>query len=91
MNTVNKDLIIRILTSNTVNINDLSEFIVQYTHSCLNKDITPVEINGIIQAIQMGIFDLRFAVLQAAQKINLYIMTITDKNGVLLKTHTYES
>lgn len=88
---MNKDTIIQILTLNTVELNTLNEFIAEYVHDELHRDPTKEELAGIVQAIQSGLFDLRYAATRAAQALNLYVMNIFDKNGVLLKTHVYEN
>jgi hypothetical protein len=88
---MDKKLVTKILSSNQISLEDLNTFVSEYTHEKLDKNITSQELSGIIQMIQMGMFDLRYAALEAAKMLGLHVLTIADKNGVLLKTHIYES
>lgn len=87
---MNKELIQRLLSSTQINLKDLNEFISNYTYNKLNRHITGEELQGIIHLIQMNIFNLRYAVLEAANDLKLNVMSAFDKNGVLLKTYVYE-
>lgn len=87
---MNKELIQRLLASNHVTSQDLNEFISQYTYNKLNRHITGEELQGISQLIQMGMFNLRYAVIEAAKDLNLNVMSAFDKNGNILKTYVYE-
>jgi hypothetical protein len=86
-----KEFIKRILESPNILEKDLNEFIDEYTFDKLNKRISGVELSGIIQLIRAGIFNLRFALLEAARSLDLNVITAFDHNGVILKTHIYES
>lgn len=85
-----KELIQRLLSSNTVTSEDLNEFISQYTFNKLNRHITGEELQGISQLIQMGVFNLRYAVIEVATDLKLNVMNALDKNGHILKTYVYE-
>lgn len=86
-----KELIQRLLASNTVTSEDLNEFISQYTFNKLNRHITGEELQSISQLIQMGVFNLRYAAIEAAKDLGLNIISAFDKNGVIIYTHIYES
>lgn len=88
---MNKELVIKLLKSTQVDLNDLNEFVTEYTHEKLNRDITAVELAGIVQAIQMRAFDLRYALMEAARILDLNVINVPDKNGNHLYTHVYES
>lgn len=88
---MNKEIVKRILTNNTINISDLNTFITEYVYEKLNRDITAEELKGIVQMIQAKIFNLRFAVLEAAKMLNLDVFSVFDKNGNLIRTDVYES
>lgn len=87
---MNKRIITRILTAEQIDINELVVFVKEYTLNKLNREITANEISGIIQAIQMGVLDIRYAAKQAALVLNLYVMEVFNKNGYLVKTFVYE-
>jgi len=86
-----KEFIKRLLESNSISEKDLAEFIDDYTYSKLNRRISGEELSGIIQLVKMNLFDLRFAFFEAARDLNLNVITATNKDGVILKTHVYES
>lgn len=50
-----------------------------------NKIPTPEELSGIVQAIQMNMFDLMFAVKNAAIKLNIQLNILYDKHGNLIR------
>jgi hypothetical protein len=86
-----KEFVKRILESNNITDKDLNEFIDDYTYTKLNRRISGEELAGILQLIRMGVFNLRFALLEAATMLELNVITAFDKNGVIVKTHVYES
>lgn len=85
-----KALVTKLLTSNQANISDITQFIHQYVLEEKNKEPTVQEINGIITLINNGLFDIRYALLVAARKINLIVLTAIDSNNNILKTYVYE-
>ena len=87
---MDKALVQRMLIENPVNLTDLGNFISQYTYDKLGRHITAEELSGILHLIRMNIFDLRYALVQAAEKLGLYVMNAFDKNGMLIKTYVYE-
>lgn len=87
---MNKNIVTHILTAEQIDINKLVIFVKEYTFNKLNREITANEISSIIQAIQMGILDIRYAAKQAALVLNLYVMEVFNKNGYLVKTFVYE-
>ena len=86
-----KEFIKRLLESQTITDIDLNTFISEYTINKLGTDITGEQVLGIATLIKTGYFDLRFALLEAAKSLDLNVLTITDRNGVILRTHVYES
>lgn len=88
---MNKEIVKKILTKNQVDIIELNTFITEYTHEKLNRDITPEELKGIIQLIQNGVFNLRYAASEAAKMLDLNILSISDKNSKLIRVDVYES
>ncbi|MGV8961959.1 MAG: hypothetical protein ACOH2V_01080 [Candidatus Saccharimonadaceae bacterium] len=83
------ELVKRMLTGTTIGANDLTLFISDYVKDELSKDISPNELAGIIQLLQMGFFNLRFALLRAAERLNLTVLTANDGAGNLLNTYVY--
>lgn len=87
---MNKELIQRMLTNSQIQMNDLTIFITEYTEFKLKRVISTSELQGIIQLIQMNIFNLRYALIEAGRLLNLNILSTYDKNGILLRTDVYE-
>lgn len=87
---MDKDLVIQILEGKSITSDQLNNFIVDYVKEELSREPTGEELNGIRQALQMGIFNLRFAASNMALKLNLRVMNVFDKNGTLIKTDVYE-
>jgi len=86
-----KEFIKRILESPNISEKDLNEFIDEYTFIKLNRRISGEELSGISQLIKAGVFNLRFALLEAARSLDLYVITAFNSDGVILKTHVYEA
>ena len=80
-----KNFINKIVNNEQVNLTELNTFIVDYCKLMKNKIPTQEELSGIVQLIQMNIFDLIFAVKQAAQKLNIQINSIYDKHGNMIR------
>lgn len=87
---MDKNLVKRLLESTTIDRTDLNIFIMQHTFNKLNRDISVEELQSISQYVQMGVFNLRYALLEAAQDLGLNVMEISTTDGQLLKTHVYE-
>jgi len=85
-----KDFIKNTLENNSVDQNKLTEFIVYYCNLCGVKEPSADEIRVIFQLISNGMFDLRYALKQAANKLNLNVIETYDKNKQLIKTQVYE-
>lgn len=86
-----KEFIKRLLESPNISEQDLNEFIDEHTFNKLNRRISGEELSGISQLIKAGMFNLRFALLEAADTLGLNVITAFDKNGLIVKTKVYES
>lgn len=86
-----KEFIKRLLESPNISEQDLNEFIDEHTFNKLNRRISGEELSGISQLIKVGMFNLRFALLEAADTLGLNVITAFDKNGLIVKTKVYES
>ena len=85
-----KEFINKIFSNQQVSIEELSNFIVEYSELCGIKDTTPQHIQIVIQLIQNGMFDLRYACKNCASKLGLQVVEMKDKNGVVLYTKIQE-
>ena len=88
---MDKKLIKKLLYSNSINIEDLNTFIVDYKKKEKGEDVTLEELKGIIKLIQMNMFNLEYALVRSASKLNLSLLKIHDKNGQLIRKIVYEN
>jgi len=86
---MDKNLIKKILTSKKVELEDVNKFIVDYVLFKKNKNISAEELNGILTLINNGIFDLRRALIDAANSVDLTVLTAFDKKGIIINTYVY--
>ena len=80
-----ENFIKKIVNNEQVNLTELNTFIVDYCKLMGNKIPTPEELSGIVQAIQMNMFDLMFAVKNVAIKLNIQLNILYDKHGNLIR------
>lgn len=83
---MNKSTIKKILSRESINQQEASEFIVDYCKMKKNEDITSEQLSGIMQAIQMGLFNLQYAAEQAAIQLGIDVVQVIGKQGEILKT-----
>ena len=96
-----KEFINKIFSNQQVTIEELSNFIVEYSELCGIKNTTPQHIQAAIQLIQtnqMNLFtgqklgfDLMYACKNCASKLGLQVIEMKDKNGVVLYTKIQEN
>ena len=86
-----KEFINKIFSNEKVSIEELGNFIVEYSELCGIKDTTSQHIQAAIQLIQSGMFDLMYACKNCAGKLGLQVVEMKDKNGVILYTKIQEN
>ena len=86
-----KEFINKIVNNQQVNINELNTFIVDYIKEEKGEDVTLEELKGIVKLIQMNMFNLEYALVRSASKLNLSLLKIHDKNGQLIRKIVYEN
>lgn len=79
-----KQLIHKLLSSNTVNVLDLTTFIDKYTAD-LNRKITSQELPLIVELFKMGVFDLHTTLKNACIHYQYNLYELYDKNGNRIK------
>jgi len=84
------DTIKKILTNQPVTLEELNAFLDEYITNQLKRPINAQQLAAIVQLIQMGQLDLRFAATQAAILANLNVLNIHDENNNIISTHIYE-
>lgn len=85
-----KEFINKIFANQQVSIEELSNFIVEYSELCGIKNTTPQHIQLAIQFIQQGMFDIKYACRNCADKLGLQVVELMDKNGQILYTKIQE-
>lgn len=85
-----KEFINKIFSNQQVSIEELSNFIVEYSELCGIKNTTSQHIQFAIQQIQHGMWDLMYACKNCANKLGLQVVEMKDKNGVILYTKIQE-
>lgn len=86
---IDTQLIKRMLQTTSINITDLNTFITEYIFEKKGKYVTSMELSAIVQLIQMGSFNLRHALQEAAQDANLTVMSCTNNLGQIIYTNVY--
>lgn len=86
-----KDFINKVFSNQQVTIEELSNFIVEYSELCGIKNTTAQHIQIAIQFIQQGMFDLMYACKNCASKLGLQVVEMKDKNGIILYTKIQEN
>ena len=80
-----KEFINKIVNNQQININELNAFILDYCKLMDNKPPTSEELPLILQMVQMGAFNLNYAVKTAAAKLNIPLTILYDKQGQQIK------
>lgn len=80
-----KEFINKIFANQQVTIEELNNFIIDYSELCGIKNTTPEQLQIAVQLIQNGLFDLQYAVKNCADKLGLQVVELTDtKTGQLI-------
>lgn len=83
-----KEFIKKIINNEQIQIEELNKFIVDYLKLMDKREPTVQEISQITQMIQMGMMDLRFAVMSAAKKLGMQIDTLSYvSTGQIIKQY----
>lgn len=82
-----EEFIIKVLNQQQISISELNKFIYEYVVLMGLKEPSQSELSAIIQLIQMGYFNLNFAVDEASKKLNLNITRLYDQKNQLIKAY----
>lgn len=80
-----KNFITKIANNQSVSLEELNVFVVDYCKLMDKKIPTQEELSTIVQAIQMRIYDLIYMVKNAAIKSNIQLNLLYDKHGQLIR------
>lgn len=87
---MNKEVVVRLLTKEKIELSDLNTFLTEYIYETKHKDVTIEELKMIVQLIQMRMLNLEIALFHSAKHLNLNILRVFDNSGKLLQTNVYE-
>lgn len=82
-----EEFIIKVLNQQEISISELNKFICEYSVLMGYKEPSQSELSIIIQLIQIGHFNLNFAVDEASKKLNLNITRLYDQKNQLIKAY----
>ena len=82
-----EEFIIKVLNQQQISMLELNKFICEYVVLMGLKEPSQSELSAIIQLIQMGDFNLNFAVDEASKKLNLNITRLYDQKNQLIKAY----
>jgi predicted transcriptional regulator YheO len=82
---MNKNTILKILNNTPISLEELNSFISGYINKMHNINIKAEELSLIIEMINMGVFNLRYAASIAATILNLNLTTVIGKGGEIIK------
>ena len=83
---MDKKIITKILKNERVTLAELNSFISSYVFNQKETNVSTEQLQKITMLIQSGMFDLRFAALQAAQKVGLKVSVLKDPFDNYIKT-----
>ena len=83
---MDRNTVVKILKKESITLQELNAFIIDYTKHTLDKDISQVELSAIAELVQSGIFNLGFAAEKVANVLGISITRVFNKNGDLLRT-----
>jgi predicted transcriptional regulator YheO len=75
-----KEIIKKILLNKNITQNEISDFIISYIKIEKNKDINATELSMILSLVMQGIFDIKYAAKQYANKLDMQIVSVLDKH-----------
>lgn len=85
-----KEIVKKLITRKNITEEDLNIFLTTYI-SENNKTVTSKQLQTIKQLIASGAFSLSYAVMEAAKKLNLTIISVLDLNtNNILRVDVYE-
>ena len=87
---MNKNLVIKLLKSKDVSIKDVTQFVAEYIEEEKKTPPTKEQLQAAVQLVRHGVFNLHFALLRVAEKLNLTVVSITNKNNEVVRVDVYE-
>lgn len=86
-----KKTVIKLLKEEKVTQQEITEFIFDYIKEEKNIEPTSQQLTGIINALNMGIFNLSDAIKKSADKLGLQVNRITDAKNNKIRIDVWEN
>jgi hypothetical protein len=86
---MNKEIVIKILETNSITQEELYNFITDYVMAKKNRLISGQELSALATMLQQGFLNLRSAALQAAEDLGLTVLCLLDNASNPKKTWVY--
>lgn len=88
---MNKQVTTLLIKGLPVKPEDLGQFVVDYIALRGLKEPTSKQVQGIMQLLSAGMFNLNDAINDSIKLNNLQVERIFDKEGKLIKTEVYDN
>lgn len=85
-----KEVVKKFLKRQPINDADFNEFVTTYIKNKKNMNISGQQLMAIKQLVMQGIFKLDNAIKEAAEELKLQVVTLTNKEGQILRVDIYE-
>ena len=82
-----KKIIKKILLNKKITQSEISDFIISYVKMEKDKDINATELTAILSLVMQGIFDIKYAAKQYANKLGIQIIDVLDINKQVIQTN----
>ena len=88
---MNKNILSKLLQRQSVNLEEINSFIVDYVKMMKNEEINSQQLEIIRELIKMHTFDLGYAVKLASIKLGMNVVNLYDRNGQIISTTVHDS
>lgn len=88
---MNKNIVTKLLQGQSVNLEEINSFIVDYVKMMKNEEINSQQLEIIRELIKRHTFDLGYAAKLASIKLGMNVVNLYDRNGQIISTTVYDS
>ena len=88
---MNKNIVSKLLQGQSVNLEEINSFIVDYVKMMKNEEINSQQLEMIRELIKMRTFDLGYAAKIASIKLGMNVVNLYDRNGQIISTTVHNS
>lgn len=88
---MNKNIVSKLLQRQSVNLEEINSFIVDYVKMMKNEEINSKQLEVIREFIKSHTFDLGYAAKMASIKLGMNVVNLYDRNGQIISTTVHNS